>query len=221
MENITFNMSELHNHGTAFFDYLSLRKHFFVDTLNWDIPHNDSYEMDQYDNPLAYYSLVLKDGKVVGGSRVMPTTSSWGEYTYMLKDAVNGKLADIPDGVLDKEIKTPKVWECTRLVISDEVTNHADRSECLSLIVDGLVKLTKQGGGSELMSLSPISLMRALRQLGYKANRIGEPYYNPGDGRKYAVLSMPAIPSTKMKPVVRPTAKILPIHRDMELRQTA
>ncbi|WP_428541326.1 acyl-homoserine-lactone synthase [Profundibacter sp.] len=81
MENITFNMSELHNHGTAFFDYLSLRKHFFVDTLNWDIPHNDSYEMDQYDNPLAYYSLVLKDGKVIGGSRVMPTTSSWGEYT--------------------------------------------------------------------------------------------------------------------------------------------
>ncbi len=221
MKNVIFNLSELHEHGTAFFDYLALRKHFFVDTLGWDIPHNESFEMDQYDNPLAYYSLVLKDGKVVGGSRVMPTTSSWGEYTYMLKDAVNGKLADIPDGVLDKEIKTPKVWECTRLVISDDLTGHAERSECLSLIVNGLVKLANQGGGSELMSLSPISLMRALRQLGYKANRIGEPYFNPGDGRKYAVLSMPAIPTKRLEAVAKPPAKVLPIHNDLELRKSA
>lgn len=197
MENITFNLSELHNHGTAFFGYLALRKHFFVDTLGWDIPHNETVEMDQYDNPLAYYSLVLLDGKVVGGARAMPTTSSWGDYTYMLRDAVNGKLDDIPDGVLDKEIKTPKVWECTRLVVSDELHSHAERSQCLSLIVDGLVKVANQGGGRELVSLSPISLMRALRQLGYEASRIGKPYFNPGDGRKYAVLSMPAIRATK------------------------
>ncbi len=192
MENITFDLSKLHLHGTAFFDYLALRKRFFVDTLGWDIPHDDTVEMDQYDNPLAHYSLVLRNGAVIGGARAMPTTSSWGEYTYMLRDAVAGKLADIPDEVLDREIETSKVWECTRLVISDAVTGHADRSRCLSLIVDGLVSVARRQGGSELMSLSPVSLMRALRQLGYSASRIGEPYCNPGDGRRYAVLRMPA-----------------------------
>lgn len=35
--------------------------------------------------------------------------------------------------------------------------------------------------------------MRALRQLGFDAERIGEPYLNEGGGRRYAVLSMPAI----------------------------
>lgn len=195
MKNITFNLSDLHLHGTAFFDYLALRKLFFVDTLGWDIPHNENVEMDQYDNPLAYYSLVVRDGKVVGGARAMPTTSNWGEYTYMLRDAVTGKLADIPDQVLDSEIATPKVWECTRLVISDDVVGHADRSLCLSLIVDGLAKTAKENGALELMSLSPVTLMRALRQLGYSANRVGEPYLNPGDGRKYAVLSMPTMRS--------------------------
>ena len=40
MHNITFDMSRLHQHGAAFFDYLRLRKQFFVDTLCWDIPHN-------------------------------------------------------------------------------------------------------------------------------------------------------------------------------------
>jgi N-acyl-L-homoserine lactone synthetase len=191
MENITFDLSGLHLHGTAFYDYLRLRKHFFVDTLGWDIPHNDTVEMDQYDNPLAHYSLVLRDGKVIGGARTMPTTSNWGAHTYMLRDAVNGKLVDIPSQVLSSEIRTPEVWECTRLVLSDSLRTHAERSECLSLVVDGLITVARQNGASELMSLSPVSLMRALRQLGYAANRIGEPYENAGDGRRYAVLSMP------------------------------
>lgn len=193
MENINFNLSDLHKYGTAFFDFLALRKLFFVDTLGWDIPHNDTVEMDQYDNPLAYYSLVVRNGKVIGGARVMPTTSSWGEYTYMLKDAVAGKLADIPKQVLETQIETPRVWECTRLVISDDVMGHTDRSLCLSLIVDGLARMAADNGASELISLSPVTLMRALRQLGYYANRIGEPYSNAGDGRKYAVLSMPTM----------------------------
>lgn len=192
MQNITFDLSDLHRYGTAFYDYLKLRKHFFVDTLGWDIPHNDFVEMDQYDNPLAHYSLVLRDGAVVGGARAMPTTSHWGEHTYMLRDAVVGKLPSIPQEVLGREIDTPQVWECTRLVMSDDVRTRADRSRCLSLIVDGLAETARRHGACELMSLSPLSLMRALRQLGWQADRIGEPYSNPGDGRQYAVLSMPA-----------------------------
>ncbi|MBS0564285.1 MAG: autoinducer synthase [Proteobacteria bacterium] len=192
MENITFDLSSLHSHGTAFYDYLRLRKHFFVDTLGWDIPHNDSVEMDQYDNPLAHYSLVLRAGRVIGGARTMPTTSSWGQHTYMLRDAVAGKLADIPAQVMGAEVRAPEVWECTRLVMSDEVASHQDRARCLSLIVEGLAEVARRHGANELMSLSPLSLMRALRQLGWAADRIGEPYDNPGDGRRYAVLSMPA-----------------------------
>lgn len=192
MENITFNLAELHQHGTAFFDYLRLRKQFFVDALGWDIPHNDSFEMDQYDNPLAHYSLVLRNGSVIGGARAMPTTSSWGQYTYMLRDAVEGKLIDIPQRVLDQRIETPGVWECTRLVISDGVTTQQERSLCLSMIVEGLADVARRHGADRLMSLSPVSLMRALRQLGWAADRIGEPYDNPGDGRRYAVLAMPA-----------------------------
>lgn len=192
MENITFDFSDFHKFGPAFYDYLGLRKRFFVDTLGWDIPHNDSVEMDQYDNPLAHYSLVLRDGAVIGGARTMPTTAAWGAHTYMLRDAVAGKLADIPHEVLTQEIEAREIWECTRLVMSSEVTTQADRHECLSLIVDGLVRTARAGGASELMSLSPLSLMRALRQLGHPASRIGVPYLNPGDGRRYAVLKMPA-----------------------------
>ena len=111
----------------------------------------------------------------------------------MLRDAFAGKLVDIPAEVMPADVANAQMWECTRLVISDDVDTQIDRSECLSLIVGGLIDVAARNGATRLMSLSPISLMRALRQLGFDAERIGEPYLNEGDGRRYAVLSMSAI----------------------------
>ena len=121
MQHITFGFTSLHTRGEAFFGFLALRKRFFVDTLNWDIPHDSVLEMDQYDNPLADYSLVLRDGMVIGGARTMPTTAQWGQHSYMLRDALMGKLGDIPPAVMPGDVASPEVWECTRLVISDEL----------------------------------------------------------------------------------------------------
>ena len=192
MDNIRFDFSNFHRHGSAFYDYLALRKEVFVDQLGWDIPHNDVVEMDQYDTPIAQYSLVLKGSAVVGGARAMATTAVWGAHTYMLRDAHSGKLPHIPSHVMQVEIATPNVWECTRLVVSDLLTTQAERTECLQLIVDGLVTITKAQGGEELICLSSLALMRALRQIGYDVTRLGETYRNAEDGRLYAVLRMPA-----------------------------
>ena len=192
MENIRFDFSNFHRHGTAFYDFLALRKQVFVDDLGWDIPHDENVEMDQYDTPIAQYSLVLKDGKVVGCARGMATTAMWGEHTYMLRDAYSGKLPHIPAHVMSVEIATPNVWECTRLVMSDSLTTQAERSECLTLIVDGLVEITRKRGGTELICLSSMALMRALRQLGYDVTKLGDTYRNDEDGRLYGVLRMPA-----------------------------
>ena len=122
----------------------------------------------------------------------MPTSATWGRNSYMLRDAQRGQLEQIPAEVMPYEIATDDVWECTRLVIADHVMTQAERAECLSLIVGGLIEIAHENGGVELVSLSPLPLVRALRQLGFPASRLGEPYYNEADQRKYAVLSMPA-----------------------------
>lgn len=190
MENITFELSGLHQFGSAYFDYLALRKKFFVDTLGWGIPHDARYEMDQYDNPLARYSLVLRDGEVIAGARAMPTSAVWGSHTYMLGDAVSGKLSTIPSDVIAEEISSSKVWECTRLVIADHITAMPDRIRCLELIVDGLIDMAEDCGADKLISLSNLWLLRALRQLGYAADLMGKPYVNADDGHKYAVMAI-------------------------------
>ena len=166
MENIQFDFSDFHRYGRAFYEFLELRKKVFVDQLKWDVPHNDAVEMDQYDTPVAHYSLVLRDGVVIGGARTMATTAIWGEHTYMLRDAWSGKLPHIPRHVMSVEIASPAVWECTRLVISDQLTSQVERSECLTLIVDGLVDMARAKGASTLISLSPLPFMRAMRQTG-------------------------------------------------------
>ena len=130
----------------------------------------------------------------------------------MLRDALKGKLIDIPASIMSEDIQTNDMWECTRLVMSDEVDTHADRSACLGLIVQGLIDVAADNGATNLMSLSPLALMRALRQLGFDASRIGEPYLNDGDGRRYAVLSMPAKRTMPNMPRATHRTQPTPLH---------
>ncbi|MEO8241721.1 MAG: acyl-homoserine-lactone synthase [bacterium] len=211
MENIRFDFSDFHRYGRAFYEFLQLRKKVFVDALNWDVPHNDSVEMDQYDTPLAHYSLVLRDGVVVGGARTMATSSVWGEHTYMLGDAYSGKLPYIPRHVLSVDIASPAVWECTRLVIDDCLTSQAERSECLTLIVDGLVEMARAKGATTLISLSPLPFMRAMRQVGYEVSLLGQAYRSGEDGRQYGVMKMPAEYSTLWKLRNQPSSVVTSI----------
>lgn len=192
MQNATFSISSLHNHGTAFYEFLALRKRVFVDQLGWDVPHDGDVEMDQYDTPQAHYSVVLQNGRVVGGARAMPTTSTWGPHTYMLRDAFQGKLPHIPPHIMPEDIASPGVWECTRLVIDEDLRTQAERARCLRLIVNGLVGIARSRGATQMICLSSLALMRALRQIGYDVRQLGESYRNAEDGRRYAVLGMPA-----------------------------
>jgi N-acyl-L-homoserine lactone synthetase len=191
MRYIAFDLLDQHRHGSAFREYLRIRKEFFVDALGWNIPHNAEVEMDQYDNPCAHYVLVLEEGAVVAGARVMPTTAAWGPHRYMLRDARRG-IIQIPATAVPEEIVSDRVWECTRLVISGAVTGQADRACCLSQLLHGTAEVVRAQGGDELISLSPAAMERTLRQLGFPAERISEPYREV-DGRLYAMLRMPLL----------------------------
>jgi acyl homoserine lactone synthase len=192
MHFVTFDFTNFHKFGSTFYDYLGLRKRYFVDELNWEIFHDDHVEMDQYDNPMAHYSVVIQDGKVVGGARMAPTSAKWGNTTYMLNDVTRGLLPKIPDQIYKENFKTNTVWECTRLVVSNELKGMRNKVNCLNQIVDGVVAEASTFGAQDLICLSPPTLPRMFRSFGYDCKQISDPYTCPEDGRKYAVLMMPA-----------------------------
>lgn len=190
MEKITFNLTQLHQHGAAFFEYLALRKQFFVDQLGWQIPHDNVVEMDQYDNPTAYYALVRQHGRIIGGGRAMATTARWGGHTYMLRDAVEGRIIGIPDTIMAQVMVAPDMWECTRVVVSPDIKDPAASARCLALIVQGLAEQARAHQATQMMALSRPSLLRALRKIGYDPRAIGVPYVNADDGRRYVAMAM-------------------------------
>lgn len=188
MRNILFDMSNMHNYGSAFYEFLELRKHFLVDQLGWKIPHDSRVEMDQYDTPCAHYSLVERDGKIIAGARTQSTDVVWGEYTCMLKDAALGRLKGIPSDIFDASICGPHLWECTRLVVADEVTSVEERTQCVALSIDGLIRAILAHGGNSMISFSPLPLQRTFRHIGVQAERISDPIVCNDDGRRYAVF---------------------------------
>jgi acyl homoserine lactone synthase len=212
MESVTFELLDQHLYGRAFKDYLALRKRFFVDNLNWGIPHNNDVEMDQYDNPLARYSLVLKDGKVVAGMRALPTTARWGDHSYMLRDAGQGKLSSIPLALMQDEICSSMVWECTRLVISEEISDPKARATCLRLVIEGMAQIAADSGAEQLIALSNLWIQRALRRLGYDCDLKCAPYTNDDDGHKYAVMAMPVDKTLPHLPVATHRPRPTPLH---------
>lgn len=186
---VTFNILTMHEYGAAFADYLKLRKKFFVDSLDWKIPHDANVEMDQYDNPNAFYSLVIEDGEVLAGARAMPTTSKWGDHSYMLRDAEIGKIPEIPRLLKSAPVDS-RVWECTRLVVNEKITSMRDRMKVLGLIVDGLIEVAETRGGETLLTLSNLWLHRVLNRLGHETTLLCDPYVNADDNHKYAVMAM-------------------------------
>lgn len=191
MHNIIFDMPSLHKHGSAYFDYLRLRKRYFVDILGWDIPHNDLYEMDQYDNPTAFYSLAVQNSTVLGGVRLIQTDAEWGRHTYMMRDALHNKIDGIPPHLVGEEIVSPQVWEMTRLVIDPDLRTTTARQDCLNAIGEGLHKVADSTACQEFFGLTAPTVARALRRLGYLAENVGESYRCACDGRSYGVMRIP------------------------------
>lgn len=177
----------MHVHGPAFYEFLRLRKRFFVDGLGWNIPTDGIVEMDQYDTPLAHYSLVELNGKIIGGARCQPVECQWGPYTCMIKDAARGLLEDIPGDLFKPDMSGPTVWEGTRLVVSDEISSLAGRTRCLALIIDGLMRVIGARGGTAMLTLSPTALHRTTKIVGLKATQISRPYTS-ADAREYALF---------------------------------
>ena len=70
MQTTTLSFSNMHDHGALFTNVLRARHESFIVHRKWDLPQAEGMEFDQYDTPAARYSVVLRDGEVVGGARV-------------------------------------------------------------------------------------------------------------------------------------------------------
>lgn len=112
------------------------------------------------------YVVAHRDGEVVGGARLMPTTRRLGVYSYMIRDACRGLLEGMPRNLCD--VVPPvraDVWELTRFAANEQGVGEA----ILRVANDHLRSLD----ASACLFLGPPAFMRMAKKLGWAPHPLG------------------------------------------------
>lgn len=167
-------------------DFLSLRKSKFVDKLKWDIPHTSEREWDQYDLPDALFIVAYDGGDCLGGARLLPTSVESAKFfgqsrSWMIPDFVSSGIIE-PTAVEAQHLTAdPKVWEMTRVVTT--------RPDVMRAILDRANEYLAAHGATHVLTISPVSMPKALEASGYSTTAISPPM--KFDGRRYVALRTP------------------------------
>ena len=140
------------------------RKRIFVDRLKWDIPHDGSFEKDQYDTGRADY-LILQDsetGQHWGSVRLLPTTGA-----HMLADV----FPFLCDGIVPSG---PRIREISRLIVSPSVPRR-ERVHVRNMLVRGLIEYGLMIGVEAYTCVCEIGFLTQLLAGGWKTDPLGLP----------------------------------------------
>ncbi len=140
------------------------RKRVFVDMLKWDVPHDGTFEKDQYDTDFADY-LILRDAHTAehrGSVRLLPTTGPHilGEVFPFLCEG------RVPRG--------PKVREITRLVVSPSV-RRTERVTTRNMLGRSMIEFGLMQGIEHYTAVCEIGFLSQLLAAGWRIDPLGMP----------------------------------------------
>lgn len=185
----TLSFANMHEYGELLTEYLKARHAVFIDRLKWQLPETDGMEFDQYDTPLCRWVIIHEYGEVLGGVRLLPTTARVGVYSYMLRDAQQGLLENIPNDVLFFRAPVePRVWEASRLFISETVPANR-RAAVQSVLMEQMSLTGRQVGASHVIGIVPAVWSRWLRRLGLGAVPVGPKFSIDGTNSQAALFN--------------------------------
>lgn len=188
MRATTLSFLNMHQHGELFVNFLRARRRIFIDDKQWDLPQVDGMEFDQYDTPRARWIVLHEYGEVMGGVRLMPTTSTCAQYSYMLRDAQLGMLPDIPQDVLF--FKAPvrdDIWEATRLFLTSAVPAQR-RIAVQRMLMNQMAGAAYAMGASHVLGIVPATFSRWMTRLGLMSAVPVGPVQNIDGDRTQAAL---------------------------------
>lgn len=141
------------------------RKRQFRDRLGWPVQIDQKgYERDEYDDENPLYVIVsTADGRHAGSLRLLPTTGK-----TMLNDHFSGTVGD-------KEIRDPRVWECTRFCLSPQ----QDPKVALALLVT-TARLMQLARLKSLVAIFDEKMLRLYRRMGIEPEVLGSKAYDTG-----------------------------------------
>ena len=155
----------------------------FIKQLKWDIPSINGREQDQYDTEKAINLISVKNGRVNGGIRMLPTEDG----NYMLRKTFPYLL----NNQHDKMPMSSKVWEATRLFSikqMDDTDNHDfARLNTIQLLV-GLYEFGLSWKITNILGVSYLHTETIFQKMGWDYSRLAEPQLV--DGKPVVVVDL-------------------------------
>lgn len=156
LEAHTLTFANLHEHGALFANFLRVRKETFIDKMGWDLPQNLEMEFDQYDTPMSRYIIVHRGEVPIAGMRLIPTTAKVMVYSYMLKDAQEGRLDGLPPMLTDPAPVRQDTWEASRVLIRNDPTNaKTSRARVRSIMLCEMLHAARDEGVEKIICILP------------------------------------------------------------------
>lgn len=189
MKTLILSYQNIHEHGSAFVEFLRARHSVFIQEKRWPLPEEDGMEFDQYDTPQSRWVAVLDDrDEVVAGFRMTRTTARCGAYSYMIRDAYLGILDTIPSEILSEDApRCESVWECTRAFVSPNVPPEC-RAQVRRFMIEAFLPSVQSVGGTDLVALTSPLWKRWMPMHGISGRALG-PVVRI-DGEPYQVVRM-------------------------------
>ena len=156
MYGTTLSFANMHNHGALFADILLARREAFHSGRNWNLPETMGIEYDHYDTPVSRW-LSVHDGTdtLIAGARLTPSTARSGIYTYLIRDAQNGLLDQMPTNLLFEDAPVEEgVWELTRGFFVDGLSSDI-RPEVMETLVSQATSAAREEGIRKVVALLP------------------------------------------------------------------
>lgn len=146
------------------------RRKVFVEQLGWNLPTKDGAEIDQYDRPDTMYVIARdSEGEVFGCARLLPTMRP-----YLLGEVFPQLLDGLPPP------NSPCLWELSRFAAvdfqnqTDPETRQVSSPLAIQLLKES-IQCAAAHGAKQLITVSPVGVVRLLRMAGFCVRRAGQP----------------------------------------------
>lgn len=141
---------------------------------------------DQYDTPASRWVAVHRDGIVLAGARLTPTTHRCGIYSYLIRDAQRGLIETSPKTLLFGPAPVdPQIWEGAHVFVSDAVP-VCDRLHVKMQLIPELSLSARAIGAASVISIMPEHAPRLVSGVGIDCAHIG-PVHDRGGQRSVCV----------------------------------
>ncbi len=201
-KNVFVSWDTIHLHSDLWLQHLKLRKQLFVDEKGWSVPHTKELEWDQYDTGLTHYVLTVEGDRVLAATRLNPCNYACATSSYMIRDAVLGRLPEIPDTLLTDPPCDDYTWEATRFTV-DPTLSQDERNIFLADTANATVRWAVDAGVQRLIMLVHPAFAKWFKANGLMSRQIG-PTVADAEGNRMCVLEWNLLTSAPPLPPAAP-----------------